>query len=167
VFTNTDINLMPHFYDSIARLLDVGFEAIVVNRREIPGFSLDPAVLPVMYADYGVPHPGFDCFVFPAMLYRRFVTNEACVGAALVMRGLLYNLVAYARTLLLRDCHLTFHLGQDRAWQAADFADYTAHNRANAAHVLAKLSADSTIRTRLVPFLASSPQEGNTSPVDS
>lgn len=166
VFTNTDINLMPYFYDCIARVLDSGFEAVVVNRREIPGFSLDPAELPVMYADCGVLHPGFDCFVFPAGLYRRFIPNEACVGAGLVMRGLLYNLVAHARTLLLRDCHLTFHLGQDRAWQAAEFADYTAHNRANGARVLAELSADPARRALLGPFLENTRRERGAGPSD-
>lgn len=158
IFTNTDINLMPYFYDCIARILDCGFDAIVVNRREIPGYSLDPTLLPLMYADYGVIHQGFDCFVFPARLYRRFVINEACVGAGLVMRGLLYNLVAHARTLLLRDCHLTFHLGQDRAWQAAELADYTEHNRANGALVLAELTTNPAKRELLKPFLKSSRQ---------
>ena len=153
IFTNTDINLMPYFYDCIARILNYGFDAVVVNRREIREFSTDPALMALMYADYGVIHPGFDCFVFPTGLYRRFVTNESCVGAGLVMRGLLYNLAAHARNLLLlRDCHLTFHLGKDRAWMAPEFADYIAHNRTQAANVLARLSADPAMKKRLMPF---------------
>ena len=115
IFTNTDINLMPHFYNGISRMIDYGFDVIVVNRREIPDFSTDPEQLPLMYSDYGSSHEGYDCFVFPAAMFSQFIVNQACIGAGLVMRGLLYNLVAYARKmLLLRECHLTFHLGQDR-----------------------------------------------------
>jgi len=95
-----------------------------------------------MYSDYGVIHEGFDCFIFPVAMFRQFITNHACVGAGLVMRGLLYNLAAHATNMLvLRDCHLTFHLGQDRAWQVPELKDYTEYNRANAADVANKLSA--------------------------
>lgn len=143
VYTNADINLMPYFYDSIGRIIDHGYDVIVVNRREVPGYSTDPGILPLMYSDYGVIHEGFDCFVFPMKMVSEFVTNQACVGAGLVMRGLLYNLAAHAQNmLLLRDCHLTFHLGQDRAWQSPQLSDYTEYNRGSAAQVLDKLSAD-------------------------
>jgi len=157
ISTNTDINLMPYFYSSIGRMIDYGFDVIVVNRREIPGFSTDPALMPLMYPDFGASHEGYDCFVFPVKLYNRFVTNQACVGAGLVMRGLLYNLLAHARKmLLLRACHLTFHLGQDRAWQAPQLKDYTEYNRQQSARVLNALSADPVKRTRLKMFMGGS-----------
>lgn len=154
VFTNADINLMPQFYDCIGRIIDYGFDVIVVNRREIPQYSTDPDLLALMYSDYGVIHKGFDCFIFPVTMFSHFITNEACVGAGLVMRGLLYNLAAHASNMLvLRDCHLTFHLGQDRAWQAPELKDYTEYNRANAAEVANKLSADPEMARLLRLFL--------------
>jgi len=143
IFTNTDINLMPYFYDCIVNILDCGFDVIVVNRREIPHYSTKPDLTAIMYADYGVIHEGFDCFVFPVEMFREFVSNQACVGAGLVMRGLLYNLVAHAKKMLmLRDCHLTFHLGQDRAWQDPSLKDYIDYNRLQATNVMRELSAD-------------------------
>ena len=143
VFTNTDINLMPYFYDCIINILNYGFDVIVVNRREIPGYSTEPDLMAIMYSDYGVIHAGFDCFVFPVDLFRKFISNQACVGAGLVMRGLLFNLVVHARKMLmLRDCHLTFHLGQDRAWRDPALKDYTEYNRLNASNVLRELSTD-------------------------
>ena len=143
VFTNTDINLMPQFYTCIAKILDFGFDVIVVNRREIPDYSTDPGLMAVMYSDYGIIHEGFDCFVFPAAMFRKFATNRACVGAGLVMRGLLFNLVAHAKKMLvLSDCHLTFHLGQDRAWRNPALSDYTEYNRRNASTILQELLSD-------------------------
>jgi hypothetical protein len=70
------------------------------------------------------------------------------------MRGLLYNLAAHASNMLvLRDCHLTFHLGQDRAWQAPELKDYTEYNRAHAAEVLNNLSTHPDKERRLRLFL--------------
>lgn len=157
IFTNTDINLMPHFYNSIARMIDYGFDVIVVNRREIPGFSTDPGLMTLMYSDFGVSHEGYDCFVFPVQLFSRFIANQACIGAGLVMRGLLYNLLAYARKmLLLRECHLTFHLGRDQTWQAPEMKDYVEYNRQQSAVVLDELSADPNKQHRLQMFLGGS-----------
>ena len=108
----------------------------------------------IMYSDYGVIHEGFDCFVFPADMFKEFVSNQACVGAGLVMRGLLFNLVAHAKKMLmLRDCHLTFHLGQDRAWQDPALKDYTEYNRLNASSVLRELSSDPEKSRLLKMFL--------------
>ena len=154
IFTNTDINLMPHFYTGISRMIDYGFDVIVVNRREIPDYSTDPGLASLMYSDYGNPHEGYDCFVFPVEMFNRFVINQACIGAGLVMRGLLYNLVVQARRmLLLRECHMTFHLGQDRPWQAPELKDYTEYNRRQSTRVLDELSADPDKRRRLTLFL--------------
>jgi hypothetical protein len=154
VFTNADINLMPQFYDCIGRIIDYGFDVIVVNRREIPHYSADTDMLALMYSDYGVIHEGFDCFVFPVEMFSQFISNHACVGAGLVMRGLLYNLAAHANNMLvLRDCHLTFHLGQDRAWQAPELKDYTEYNRANASEIIDKLSTHPDKGRRLKFFL--------------
>ena len=90
-------------------------------------------------------------------LFKQFITNQACIGAGLVMRGLLYNLTAHARKmLLLRECHLTFHLGQDRAWQAPELKDYTEYNRQQSNRVLDELSAVPEKHRLLKMFLSGS-----------
>ena len=127
VFTNADICLMPSFYRAVGRLLDYGFDGLVINRRTMANYALDPGLAPIIAADYGLPHGGYDCFVFPWRLLEGFRRTSACVGAGGVMRSLIYNLVAGCeRLLFLADVHLTYHIGRDRAWTR--FQDYVDHN---------------------------------------
>ena len=143
IFTNADICLMPHFYGSVQRILNLGFESLIVNRRTIAKFSLDPQLLPLMYADYGQSHNGFDCFIFPRRLFDRFVRSNVCVGAPDVMRALIFNLVALSESvLILRDAHLTFHLGDDKTWDSPALMDYFEHNRRCSQEVLAGHAGD-------------------------
>jgi len=153
IFTNVDICLMPHFYGSLQRFLNLGFESLIVNRRTIAKFSLDPQLLPLMYADYGQSHNGFDCFVFPRRLFDRFVQSHVCVGAPDVMRALIFNLVALSESvLILRDAHLTFHLGDDKTWDNPALTDYFEHNRRCSQEVLAGHSRDQQRRELLRNF---------------
>jgi hypothetical protein len=139
VFTNTDICLMPAFYRAVGRLLDWGFDGLVINRRTIAEYALDPALAPVMAADYGAAHEGYDCFVFPWRMLERFQPTNACVGAGGVMRSLIYNLVAECtRLLFLTDVHLTYHIGHDRPW--THFPDYIDHNWREAIVLLRSLA---------------------------
>jgi hypothetical protein len=153
VFTNVDICLMPHFYVSLQRILDLGFESIIVNRRTIAKYGFDPQLLPLMYADYGQSHSGFDCFVFPRRLFDGFVRSDVCVGAPHVMRALMFNLVALTRSLLiLRDAHMTFHLGDDKTWQSPEFMDYRDHNQRCTQEVLTAHGQDQHRRELLRSF---------------
>lgn len=129
IFTNVDICPMPYFYGAVQRILNLGFESLIINRRTIEKYAFDPQLLPLMYADHGQSHPGYDCFVFPLRLVDHFASSDACVGAPRVMRGLIYNLVAVSESLLiLRDVHMTFHLGDDRTWDLPELMDYREHN---------------------------------------
>lgn len=129
IFSNVDICPMPYFYGTVQRILNLGFESLIINRRTIEKYAFDPQLLPLMYADNGRSHPGYDCFVFPRRLVDLFASSDACVGAPRVMRGLIYNLVAVSESLLiLRDVHMTFHLGDDRTWDVPELKDYREHN---------------------------------------
>jgi len=98
--------------------------------------------LPLLWADPGRPHEGYDCFVFGAAAARRFLRNDAVVGAGGVMRGLIYNLVASARRLLiLTDVHLTCHVGDDKEWGRPELRDSIEHNWREAVAVLRPLAA--------------------------
>ncbi|MGH6882870.1 MAG: hypothetical protein ACREFM_18255 [Hypericibacter sp.] len=153
IFTNVDICLMPHFYGSVQRILNLGFESLIVNRRTIPKYGLDSQLLPLMLADYGTSHPGFDCFVFPLRLFDSFVRSDVCVGAPEVMRALVFNLVALTESLLiLRDAHLTFHLGNDKPWSVPERMDYRDHNYQCSQEVLVAHGRDPRRRELLQNF---------------
>lgn len=142
ILTNVDICPLPHFYLAVSRLLDHGFDALVINRRTVADCGTVAAQLPLLWADPGIPHEGYDCFVFGAAAARGFLRNEAVVGAGGVMRGLIYNMVAAARRLLiLTDVHLTCHVGDDKEWGRPEFRDTIEHNWREAVAVLRPLAA--------------------------
>lgn len=114
VYTNMDISLMPQFYVAVQALLGQGHDALLINRRGISTKYKSPTELPLMYADMGVPHPGFDCFVFHRSLLEKFVLSEVCIGVPFLEVTLLHNLIAFASKLkLIDDLHLTFHIGTE------------------------------------------------------
>ena len=153
ILTNSDIHPLPHFYGAIARLIHLGYDTIIVNRRTIPTCTPDVANIPVMYAEFGSDHPGYDCFIFPLRNYRAFVRTDACIGAGWVMRSMLYNMVATAtRMCMLTHAHMTFHIGDDRPWLNPELADYLDFNLLQAKALFVRLSTHSAPRERLFPF---------------
>ena len=73
IYTNTDIALMPYFYNVVHQHVLNGHDAIVINRRRLSIEYNDELSLDLMYADLGKSHPGFDCFVFKKKLLAKFV----------------------------------------------------------------------------------------------
>jgi predicted SAM-dependent methyltransferase len=156
IFTNTDICLLPDFYDRVFTLLSRGFDALTINRRTVADGPATPARLDALYADYGTDHPGYDCFVFPLSALERFIPSAACVGRDFVMRGLLYNLIAEARCLgMVRKSHLTFHIGDDASWRAPEQMSHGTFNVVQARRVLrALMGRDEQAAARLATFCA-------------
>jgi len=112
IFTNADIAVMPYFYEAIAQLLAQGHDALIINRRRIPGQYFATAQLPLIYAEIGRSHPGFDCFVFHRKLYPQFVLGNICVGVPSIGVTLAHNIFALAENFhLIDDKHLTLHIG--------------------------------------------------------
>jgi len=143
IYTNVDIALMPSFYLTVARLIEDGHDAFVINRRTIADTYTSPAELPLMYADVGEPHPGHDCFVFPREAYPRFRLGRVCLGLPPVGRALLLNLAAFAQNVkVFKELHVTFHIGDDQAWSADRFRDLRDFNRAEVVAVLRVLEAE-------------------------
>lgn len=143
VYTNVDIAPTPDFYTAIARLIDHGGDAFTINRRTIardwPGGVPD---LPLMRARVGTAHPGRDCFVFAREAARAYDCGLACIGAKEVGKVLAANLLAHARRFEEHtDLHVSFHLGDDRAWLAPEMNDFTAHNQRELAAVMDRLRA--------------------------
>jgi hypothetical protein len=112
IFSNVDISLMPYFYNSVFELIKRGHDAIIINRRSITDKYRTKKDLPLMWAEVGETHPGWDCFVFKRNLYPKFHLEKGVIGAVSSGRILFYNLMFHAEHFIeLKNSHLTFHLG--------------------------------------------------------
>lgn len=129
IYTNVDIALMPHFYVTVLEIIHQGYDAFVINRRTISKTHTAVTEIPLMYAEIGTPQGGHDCFVFRRETYPHYDLGTACIGAEKIGKVMLLNLIVYAQQFYeFRDSHLTFHLGNDRAWKSPDLSDYFHHN---------------------------------------
>jgi hypothetical protein len=129
IYTNMDIALMPGFYKALAQLIIEGnYDAMLVNRRGISAKYKSAEQLPLMYADMGSPHPGFDCFIFKRDLLPKLQLTNICLGVSFSEVALVHNFIAFAKNLkLIDDMHLTFHIGKEVMPPLA--AEYYNHNR--------------------------------------
>jgi len=128
IYTNVDIALMPHFYDSIIQYIELGYDSIIINRRRLEEKYNQVAELPLMYAELGKSHPGFDCFIFKQSLIDKLKLNHICIGVPFLEVSLLHNLLAYSnKPIVLFDKHLTFHIGMDVLGFNKD--EYYRHNK--------------------------------------
>ena len=59
IYTNIDIGLQPHFYLEVARRIEEGKDACIINRRRISKHFNQVQQLPEMWKEKGKPHPGF------------------------------------------------------------------------------------------------------------
>lgn len=128
IYTNMDIALMPYFYDTLFTYLEKGHDAVVINRRRISDKFKKVVDLPLMYADMGKSHPGFDCFVIKTALLDQFIFENICVGISFLEATLVHNIFSFAKNpLFVPDAHLTFHIGMDVL--VARNNDFYRHNR--------------------------------------
>ncbi len=168
IYTNADIALLPHFYTAVAQLAESGFDGMVINRRTIAKNPSDPSRIPLMWAQVGEKHPGYDCFVFRREAYPQFDLGNACIGANWIGRVLLANVHAHSVNFrIFEDFHLTFHLGDDRSWKIPGFSDYDSHNQDELLRILEKIERSGKMADRplLQKFLQEirqpRPAEGN------
>jgi hypothetical protein len=125
VYTNIDIGLQPRFYAALdARLRRDerrgGARPLIINRRTISDSYAGAEDLDAMYRDRGKRHPGHDCFVFPREWVGRMRLGDALVGSLWLGSLIVANMDALSgwRVVIERHAHLTFHLGDDKAWSA-------------------------------------------------
>jgi hypothetical protein len=111
-------------------------EALVIPRRTISAEFTTPEMIEAMYREPGLPHEGFDCFVFPRAWIPRLDLRRLCIGIPSFDLALILNLEAITRfrTRLLWDQFLTFHVGDDKSWKSR--AELNAHNLAEALAIL-------------------------------
>jgi hypothetical protein len=143
IYTNMDIIVQPYFYRAVTQLLRNGADAVIINRRRIADHGQGPDDLPMILAEVGRSHPGFDCFVMQRSLIPRLRLDGICLGVPFVEAALLYNLLAFAENCEIRpDLHLTTHLGLE-VMPDRD-TEYHRHNKACFERILPSLK----------PFLA-------------
>lgn len=130
IYTNVDIALQPYFYQVTADIIRQGYDAFIINRRTIPGHYKNLEDIPLMYAEVGETHPGWDCFIFNRDLYPRFMLGEACIGTDWIGRIMIANMAPLAKRFkVFKDLQMTFHIGDERVWGSDEFSDYAAHNK--------------------------------------
>lgn len=152
IYTNVDIGLQPHFYLALNRFIEAGYDAFVINRRTISDRFMTIDQIPLMYAQIGEPHRGWDCFAFRRDAYPRYRLGTICLGAPRVGLVLLANLIAQANCFKeFKNQHLTFHLGNDRGWRGGGYSDYATHNTQETLRILVELEKERG------PFERSSP----------
>jgi hypothetical protein len=152
IYTNVDISLQPHFYLALSQFIEAGYDAFVINRRTISDQFTTIKQIPLMYAQVGQPHRGWDCFIFRRDAYPHYRLGTICLGAPRVGLALLANLIAHAhRFMEFKNQHLSFHLGNDRGWQGREYSDYARHNTQEILRILAELEKECG------PFERSSP----------
>lgn len=130
IYTNVDIALMPNFYVSVNKIIDLGYDSFVINRRliSIKHESVDD--IPLMYGEIGEPHQGYDCFVFKRDNYPQYSLGDICIGIKFIDSTFLTNLICYSKKFnVFKDKHLTFHIDDKRTWALPDNYDYLVHNR--------------------------------------
>jgi hypothetical protein len=153
IFTNVDIGLLPNFYVTVDRLIDCGLDSLVINRRTISKTYTKVKDISLMFADVGRPHMGYDCFIFRYEAYERFVLGLTCLGAPYIGKVMLLNQMANSQKFrILGDQHVTFHIGDERAWLARNLRDYKVHNQREFNKIMAM--QDPAKRPRLQKLLS-------------
>lgn len=139
IYTNADIGVVPFFYETIQHYINQGHDAFIINRRRISSRYRMPEELPAIIAEVGLPHPGFDCFVFHRNLYPYLKLGHICVGVPFIEISLSHNLFCFAQNfILLHDKHLTFHIGREVIKDWAD-KEYVKFNKKEFAEIIAYL----------------------------
>ncbi len=152
--TNVDIGLMPHFYVSINRLIKLGYEALIINKRIIPHYYRRIDQIPDMWSEPGTDHNGYDCFVFKRDVYPSFNMGDNCMGIPWSETSLAVNMVAFSKNcIVLKHPHMTFHIGDSRTWISQD--DYRKFNTEAFAKVLTSLlkNGHNIVRHEIVSWL--------------
>ena len=129
IYSNVDIALMPNFYVTVNAIIEAGYDAFIINRRTLPPTYRRVSELPIMYAEVGQSHPGYDCFVFRRERLPGFMLGGICVGVPKIGVTLAANMICSARKFReFDDLHLTFHIGDDRTWGDPTLHDYFVYN---------------------------------------
>jgi hypothetical protein len=123
IYSNIDIGLQPDFYNRIFDLLERGYDGLAINREDVPkeidGHVVGDGDLEKIWRLPGKRHMGVDCVVFSTKLISKMKFGNVFVGAPPVGAVLLSQVRKNAKRFKwIKNERLTFHLGEDLAWQS-------------------------------------------------
>ena len=124
VYSNLDIGLYPNFYIKINSLISRGYDALCINRRDLPksyeGIVLNEDKLELAFLADGNKHPGIDCFVFRKEIVPSLNLGNVYLGFPPVGQVLRAQIELQSNNFLwVKDEQYTFHLGSDLQWTKA------------------------------------------------
>jgi len=126
IYTNMDIVVLPSFYDFIFDKIKL-HDAVIINRRRIHKGHIEGPIADI-YADLGLSHPGFDCFVLHRTLLDLFDMGQICIGIPFLESSFTHHIAALAKSpFYVLDQHLTTHIGLEVMPKIEK--DYYWHNR--------------------------------------
>jgi len=96
IYSNVDIGLMPHFYMSLKRYIENGYDAVAINRKTILNYTKELKDLPLIYSKLGKRHEGIDTFVFKREAVKKFVFENSIIGTGpVLLQNNLFDLISY------------------------------------------------------------------------
>ena len=121
IYTNLDIGLYTHFYIKVKEMLQMGYDALCINRLDLPkehnGIKLDVNTIELIKKAGGRKHPGIDCFVFKREIVPKLDLNNVYVGFPPVGQVLKTQIESNSSNFYwVKDHPLTFHIGFDKPW---------------------------------------------------
>jgi hypothetical protein len=154
IYTNVDIALMPDFYLRVAEYIAQGYDAFTINRRGIAAHYHSVDQISQMQADRGVPHPGYDCFVFRRDAYPSYILGDVLLGSGHVDLPLVCSMIGHAKAFIdVTDAHLTCHIGDALDWWRWAYRDYIMYNDREAARAVRELARSTGFYSSLRPHI--------------
>jgi len=153
IYTNADICLRPQFYGFVKNIISRGFDAFVINRRDMDADLLFDDLHHLAEFDQGWAHTGFDCFVFRRSLLLHLERAMCCVGVRYIGWAVFANLLMKAeRFALFKNVHATYHCGRDERTNATEAQALEQHNGEQLQIMLRNLMRDPRAAERLNSF---------------
>ncbi len=122
IYTNLDIGLYPHFYLKIKEIIDSGYDAAYINRRDLEkeynGVLLTEENIELIFGLEGSLHGGIDCLLFRREVAPLLNLGNVYVGFPPIGKVLKTQIEMHSRNFLRIKCEkLTFHVGKDQPWK--------------------------------------------------
>lgn len=140
IYSNVDIALTKEFYTKVIQYIELGHDAIIVNRITMPSYDSQSLQWFLDNIHVGRKHPGYDCFILRKDVYQKFILGKIVVGVNWIGEVLLRNVLRYSHNpIILTSPYMTFHMGDDLAWTNPDYEDQKIFNQTQAHHIINRL----------------------------